>query len=103
MKAVMAAVSAEFLASRKRIGAAKWGEVWDVWLHMPPSPDLSHQDIQFTLQSYLSRRWAAAVKGKIYHDPNLTPVAPPGDWTKDYRVPDLALLGPPSKAVERKT
>jgi hypothetical protein len=46
MKAVMSEVPADLLAWRKRTGADRWDEMWEGVLHMPPMPNLEHQELE---------------------------------------------------------
>ena len=99
MKVVMAAAPPEFLASRKRNGADQWDEMWEGVLHMPPPPNLEHQDLEGALEAYLRVRWAPGSGGKVYHQVALAPI---GGWPHDYRVPDLVLLLPQRFAIDRR-
>lgn len=90
---------------------SRWDEMWDGVLHATPSPNFDHQDIAGQLYSYLLFFWMRTGKGKVAMQFN---VASPGDWTKNYRVPDVVLWsksreqfnrgeyiqGPPSVVVE---
>jgi Uma2 family endonuclease len=66
---------------------------------MPPSPNREHQDLESCVELYLRRRWAAAGKGKVYHQIN---VASRGGWpSKNYRIPDVVLLTPQRYSIDR--
>lgn len=99
MKAVMPSALPDVLAFRKRTGADRWDEMWEGVLHMPPSPTPEHQDFGFTLEAWLRKRWANRKGYKVYHDVNVAPV---GGWSKNYRIPDLILLSPDSRAVQKE-
>ena len=43
MKAVIARVTDEELAVRRRTGIDRWDEMWEGVLHMPPAPNYEHQ------------------------------------------------------------
>jgi Uma2 family endonuclease len=96
MRAVMSTVPPDVLALRKRTGADRWDEMWEGVLHMPPAPNLRHQDLEYLVECYL-RRWCAPATGaRVYHNVNVAAV---GGWPDDYRVPDLVLLSPESRAT----
>lgn len=99
MKAVMPSVPPEILDWRKKTGADRWDEKWGGVLHLVPMPTLDHQDFEGSLETYLRNHWVRKRRAKIYHNIN---IAPPGGWPNDYRIPDLALLLPGCKAVNRE-
>ena len=66
---------------------------------MPPAPNLWHQDFEYRLESWLRRHCTPKHGTKVYHNVN---VAPSGGWSQDYRIPDLVLIGPSSRAVEKE-
>jgi Uma2 family endonuclease len=99
MKAVAPAAPSDVIAWRKHIGADRWDEMWDGVLHMPPPPNLEHQDLGGALEAYLRFNWAPKHGAKVYHE---VAVAPPGGgWSKNYRAPDLVLLLPQSFGLKR--
>jgi Uma2 family endonuclease len=90
----MRAVKRTFLPDekelRKRTGADRWDEIWDGVLHMPPAPNVHHQDFEHQFQAYLRQHWARPRGAKVFHGVNLAPV---GGWPdRNYRIPDLVLL-----------
>lgn len=99
MKAVMPQVPEEILRWRSRTGADRWDEMWEGVLHMPPAPNLDHQDLAAGLVSWLRSRWATAQGNRVHMEVNL---ASPGGWPNDYRIPDLVLLTPDRFAIERE-
>ena len=99
MKAVMPVALPDVMAWRKNVGADQWDEMWEGVLHMPPPPNVGHQDLEGSLEAYLRRYWTPASGGKVYHQIALTPSA--AGWTKNYRVPDLVLLLPQRFAIDR--
>jgi Uma2 family endonuclease len=98
MKAVMSEVPADILAWRKRPGADRWDEMWEGVLHMPPMQNREHQELEWTMETYLRLRWARPRKAKVYHNIN---VASPGGWPNDYRIPDLVLVSPERFGIDR--
>jgi Uma2 family endonuclease len=91
MKAVMADVPQHILDWRRHTGDDQWDEMWEGVLHMAPSPNREHQDIEGALEHWLRRYWAEPKDCRVYHQIN---VSEPGTWPKNYRIPDLVLLTP---------
>jgi Uma2 family endonuclease len=91
MKAVMANVPEHILEWRRRTGADQWDEMWEGVLHMAPSPNRDHQDIEGALEFWLRLHWAKPNGCRVYHEIN---VAEPGTWPNNFRIPDLVLLTP---------
>jgi Uma2 family endonuclease len=94
----MPEVSPAILAWRKRTGADRWDEMWEGVLHMAPSPNREHQDLEGAMETYLRLRWARPHRARVYHQINLTP---PGGWPDNYRIPDLVLLSPARFDIDR--
>ncbi len=99
MRAVMPEILPQFVDWRKRTGNDKWDEMWEGVLHMPPAPNLFHQELQWELETWLRSFWARPAGNRVFHDANL---ASPGGWPDDYRVPDLVLLLPESECFDVK-
>jgi Uma2 family endonuclease len=99
MKAIASAAPSDGMNWRKHVGADRWDEMWEGVLHMPPPPNLEHQDLGGALEAYLRSRWAPKHGAKVYHE---VAVAPPGGWPKNYRAPDLVLLLPQRFGVKRE-
>jgi Uma2 family endonuclease len=111
MKAVMPEVPEHLLAWRRKIGADRWDEMWEGVLHMPPSPNREHQNLEWAVETWLREHWGRPGGHMVYHEINVASV---GRWPNDYRVPDLVLLsaeqldvdqdeyfeGPPTVVVE---
>ncbi len=91
MKAVLVDVPEALIAERRITGAERYDEVWDGVLHLGPTPNRRHQELEFSLESWLRKHWAPTCRGKVYHQINL---ASKGGWTSNYRIPDLVLLTP---------
>ncbi|OWK40911.1 Uma2 family endonuclease [Fimbriiglobus ruber] len=100
MKAVIAEMPGRWLQERRNSDAARWDEVWDGVLHMPPMPNLMHQYFGAVLVAYLHYRWARPLGNMVIPEVNLTPSDEP-DWTANYRVPDLLLLTPDRFGIMR--
>ena len=95
----MSSVPAEILEQRRRTGADRWDEMWDGVLHMGPSPGSEQQDFEGALEAYLRSRWARPRGSLVFHTLN---ISRGGDWTRDYRIPDLILLKPGCAAIVRQ-
>lgn len=89
MRAVMSAVAPDILAWRQRTGADRWDEIWEGVLHIPPMPNRDHQDLEWSLETYLRQHWARPHGARVFHNIN---VASPGGWPNNYRIPDLVLV-----------
>ncbi len=98
MRAVMLEVPAAFLDERRRRGADIWDEMWKGELHMPPAPNVEHQNVEGELEAWIRTYWTRRPGRRVYHGVNL---APPGGWPDDYRIPDLVLLTPECPAQNR--
>lgn len=98
MKAVMPILLPDVSNLRRLTGADRWDEMWDGVLHMPPMPNRFHQDLEWSLETYLRQMWAPATGWKVYHQINLASV---GGWPNDYRIPDLVLLSPQRFSIDR--
>jgi Uma2 family endonuclease len=98
MKAVMPTIPPEVLAIRKQSGADQFDEMWDGVLHMSPVPNRTHQDLEWSLETYLRLFWAPPRQAKVYHQINVSSI---GGWPENYRIPDLVLLLPQRFAIDR--
>jgi len=98
MKAVMANVPEHILQWRRTTGADQWDEMWEGVLHMAPSPNRDHQEIEFELEAWLRKHWAQPNGCRVYHQIN---VSEPGTWPNNYRIPDLVLLTPARFDIDR--
>jgi len=58
---------------------------------MTPSPNRSHQNFHWELESWLRAFWDRPFGNKVYHEINVASV---GGWPNNYRIPDLVLLTP---------
>ena len=99
MRAVIADVPQHLLDQRRRTGADQWDEIWDGVLHMAPSPNREHQDLEGALEAWLRQHWARPGGNKVYHQINIAPL---DGWPdKNYRIPDLVLLTPDRFTIDR--
>jgi Uma2 family endonuclease len=103
MRAVIADMPRHWLEERKNSKAAQWDEMWDGVLHMPPMPTGDHQDLELDLGSYLKREWARPIGGLVRHQVNLTTTDDEHDWRRNYRIPDLVLLTPDRRHIDRNS
>ncbi|MEW6742513.1 MAG: Uma2 family endonuclease [Planctomycetota bacterium] len=99
MRAVMSPVPPEILAWRRRTGADRWDEMWEGVLHMGPAPNGDHQELEGALEHYLRSHWCARVQGRVQHQRNVSPLAE--GWQQNYRIPDLVLVTPASRGIDR--
>lgn len=99
MKAIMPVLLPDVMSLRKRTRADRWDEMWDGVLHMPPPPNLEHQDFEWSLETFLRQHWAPAHGARVHHQ---AAVAPPGGWPDDYRVPDLVIVLPQRFDIDRR-
>jgi Uma2 family endonuclease len=96
MKAVIARVSDEELARRRRIGVDRWDEMWEGVLHMPPAPNYEHQRILDRLIIVLAQLIEDAGRGtvrsgiNVFHDTA---------GNENYRIPDLTFVARGREAV----
>src|SRR5262245_37451226 len=75
---------------RKSRGEDLHDEVWAGVLHMGPTANFDHQELQASLVQNLRALWMPRSGGKVIGEFN---VARPSAWPNDYRVPDLLLVG----------
>lgn len=102
MRAVIAEMPKRWLDERANSDAARWDEMWNGVLHMPPAPDTAHQNIEGALASYLRYRWARPRGCRVFQQINLAPPNEP-EWTLNYRIPDVVLLSPDRFDIDRDT
>lgn len=103
MRAVIAEMPKRWLDERKNSDAARWDEMWNGVLHMPPMPNRMHQDIGRDLLVYLHQRWARPNGCRVNQEVNLTTPEDEDQWTLNYRIPDMVLLTPDRFGIDRNT
>lgn len=101
MQAVIANMPKHWLEERKNSEAAQWDEMWNGVLHMPPMPNGMHQDFAGDLRDFLKRRWAKPLGGLVRHEVNLTTPEDEANWTLNYRIPDLVLVSPDRRHIDK--
>lgn len=94
----MSPIPPEILEWRRRTGADRFDEMWEGVLHMTPSPNRRHQDLEWALETWLRRNWGRDTGGRVYHQINVAGSSP---WTHDYRIPDLVLMNPDRFGIDR--
>ncbi|OWK40913.1 Uma2 family endonuclease [Fimbriiglobus ruber] len=92
MKAVIAEMPAHWLREWRNSDAARWDEVWNGVLHIPPMPNGMHQEFALDLAAYLKYRWGKPNRGLVRQEANLTTPEDEADWTHNYRIPDIVLV-----------
>lgn len=83
---------------RRTTGADRWDEVWDGSLRLTPPPTREQLVLEGELELWLHLNWALAAEGKVCRQ---LPVSLVKDWETDFRIPDLALLGPDQLELDR--
>jgi Uma2 family endonuclease len=87
----------ELIRARKRIGADRYDEVWDGVYVMPSMPNMDHQELVHDLDVIFGEVVTRPGLGKVYPGANVSD--PGADWQTNYRVPDLVVVLPGSRAV----
>jgi len=75
---------------RQECGGDRYDEVWDGLYIISPTADIEHQRIISQLIPPLFFTIVEEDRGKVYPGVNVTDSAE--DWTKNYRVPDMAVV-----------
>lgn len=94
MQAVIANMPPKWLAERRNSDAARWDEMWNGVLHMPPMPNRMHQRFARNLLIWLQTVWAEPQGFQADQEVNLTTPEDEVEWTSNFRIPDLVLLTP---------
>src|SRR5438876_12450206 len=89
MKAVIARVTDEELAVRRRTGIDRWDEMWEGVLHMPPAPNYEHQRMLDSLIIVLAPLLDETKRGTLRSGINVFAKMGP---TENYRIPDLTFI-----------
>lgn len=98
MRATMSTVLPDVAAFRRKTGADRRDEIWEGVLHMVPMPNSDHQDLEGAMESWLRIRWVPTCRGRVYHEVNLASV---GGWPDNYRIPDLLMLLPARRHINK--
>ena len=96
----MRELTEEQMETRRRAGADARDEMWDGVLHVAPDAGSRHQRLIWELILWLGTHWAGREGRSGRPGGNVAP-AGVGDWSRDYRVPDLSLWTPQSQHVDR--
>jgi Uma2 family endonuclease len=91
----------EIKASRAAIGADHHDEVWEGVYVVSPSPNDEHQDIVATCCFALMGAIALPKLGRVRPGVNVSDRDL--DWTKNYRVPDVAVFLDGTTAINRNS
>lgn len=78
------------IAERRAAGLDRFDEVWDGVYMMCPWPHDDHQEIVGFLQTVLGMLFQLTGHGEVRPGINLSDR--PEDWTKNFRVPDVAVF-----------
>ena len=95
------ALEERLLAERQACGADRYDEVWEGVYFTAPMANLEHQDLAARLVAAFrcALSWDPAIQ--IYGGVNISDRKI--HWEKDYRVPDVAVVLPGSRAIECET
>ena len=88
------------IARRRRYGHDSHDEVWNGVYVMSPEADNSHQHLAFTIAKIIDL--AISRKGAVVY-PGVNVSDQVDDWTRNYRVPDIAVFMPGNPAENRET
>jgi Uma2 family endonuclease len=88
------------LAQRRARGQDRWDEVWDGVWHMAPAPNIEHQRIEAELLIVFKEVVERGGLGLVFHEVN---VADRERGMEDFRIPDLVVVLPESRAQVRET
>jgi len=89
------------LAERSRTGAERFDEVWDGVYFVSPNPNNLHQKLLSRLVLLMEAVVDADRLGETLLTVNITDRG--DDWTKNYRIPDLAVFLNGTSAENRIT
>src|SRR5215210_581016 len=89
------AIAERLKAEREASGADRYDEVWEGVYMMAPLADDEHQDLQTQLGAVLQVRVGWTGLGQVRTGVN---VSDREDWTHNYRIPDVAVFLPDTKA-----
>ena len=89
------------IRKRRRNGHDRFDEVWNGVYVMSPIANNNHQWIASKLTIILYQALGAIAEQRIFAGTNISDQ--PEDWTKNYRVPDVAVFLPGNPAEDRDT
>jgi Uma2 family endonuclease len=89
------------IAQRRASGADRYDEVWNGVYVMSPEADNTHQELATRLASSIDQALGNRDDVLIYQGCNLSDR--PEDWSKNYRIPDVAVFLPGNPAEDRST
>jgi Uma2 family endonuclease len=85
------------VAARAASGADRYDEVWDGVLVMTPMPNDAHQEIQMDLAAILHQVAGKSIGGRVRAGVNVSDRI--DDWRVNFRIPDIAVFLPGTKAT----
>lgn len=89
------------IQQRQAWGADHYDEVWEGVYMMAPNPNNEHQQIISRLVFILEDVVGVSGSGTVLPGTNVARIG--GDWTKDYRCPDVAVFLRDTQAVDCDT
>lgn len=92
-------LSDRLIARRRELGHDRYDEVWDGVYVMPPMPNIDHQ----TVVGKLTRICGAVVGRSGVTLPGANVSELDAEWEHNYRVPDVVVTLPGSRAISRGT
>lgn len=91
----------KLIEDRQSRGADRFDEVWDGTYIMSPIAGNEHQDLASEISSVLRVVVAWTNRGRVFCGCNVTDQS--ADWTKNYRVPDVAVFLNGTQAIDRQS
>jgi Uma2 family endonuclease len=89
------------IRDRQKYGADHHDEVWDGVYFMPPIADIEHHGLTGLLTAAIINSLGPGHPARVFPGINVSDRA--DDWTKNYRVPDIAVVLPGNPAEDRET
>jgi Uma2 family endonuclease len=94
-------IEAELLENRRAWGGDKFDEVWDGVYVMAPLANNEHQELMINLGAAFKNAFAAQPEVRVFPGVNVSDQM--DDWKDNYRCPDVAVVLPGSRAIDRGT
>jgi Uma2 family endonuclease len=94
-------VEEDLLEKRRAWGGDRYDEVWDGVYIMSPLPNVEHQELVINLGTAFRNAFANQPEVRVFPGVNVSDREE--DWEKNYRCPDVAVVLPGSRALDRGT
>lgn len=92
-------VEEDLLEQRRAWGGDRYDEVWDGVYIMSPLPNVEHQELVINLGTAFRNAFANQPEVRVFPGVNVSDREE--DWEKNYRCPDVAVVLPGSRALDR--